>query len=122
LFFSCVTAARLITFTDAVISLRERGGANRVWLLIYIRVSTKLWPILNRIYLKEGCHGLLLKSEQNIFVQSNTTQIYFFSLIALTCILHVSAVYKIIEYMKRPFRFLVYFPVYISVLTRLNIA
>jgi len=63
-----------------------------------------------------------LKREQNIFVQSNKTQVYLLSLIALTCILHVSAMYKITEYMKGPFRFLVYFPVYISVLTRLNIA
>jgi len=46
-----------------------------------------------------------LKSEENIFVQSNTTQVYLFSLIALTGMLHVSAVYKIIEYMKRPLKF-----------------
>lgn len=63
-----------------------------------------------------------LISEQNIFVQSNTTQVYLLGLIALTGMLHVSAVYKTREYKKRPVRFLLYFPVYISVLTRLNIA
>jgi len=63
-----------------------------------------------------------LESEQNIFVQSNTTQVYLLSLIALTDMLHVSAVYKTCEYKKRPVRFLLYFPVYVSVLIHLNIA
>ena len=58
-----------------------------------------------------------LKIEQNIFVQSNTTQFYLFSLIALTGTLHISAVYKTREYKKRSIRFLFYFPVYVSVLT-----
>jgi hypothetical protein len=49
-----------------------------------------------------------LESEQNIFVQSNTTQVYLLSLIALTGMLHVSAVYKTREYKKRPVRFLLY--------------
>jgi len=63
-----------------------------------------------------------LESEQNIFVQSNTTRVYLFSLIALIEMLHVSAVYKTREYKKMPVRFLLYFSVYVSVLTRLNIA
>jgi len=58
-----------------------------------------------------------LKSKQNIFVQSNSTQVYLFSLIALTGMLHVLAVYKILEYKKRSFRSLLYFSVYVSVLT-----
>ena len=58
-----------------------------------------------------------LKSEQNIFLRSNTTQVYLFSLIALRAMLNISAVYKTREYMKRPVRFLLYFPVYVSVLT-----
>ena len=40
------------------------------------------------------------KSKQNTFVQSNTTQVYLLSLNALTCMLHVSAVYKTREYKK----------------------
>jgi len=62
-----------------------------------------------------------LKSEQNIFVQSNTTQVCLISLIALTSMLHISTVYKTREYKKRSVRFLLYFPVNVSVLTRLNI-
>jgi len=63
-----------------------------------------------------------LKSETNTFFQSNTTQVYLFSLIALTGMLHVSAVYKTREYNKGPVRFLLYLSVYVSVFTRLNIA
>jgi len=62
-----------------------------------------------------------LKSEKNIFVQSNTTQVYLFSLIVLTGMLHVSAVYITREYKKRPIRFLVYFLVCFCV-DSLNIA
>jgi hypothetical protein len=45
---------------------------------------------------------------KNFFVQSNTTQVYLLGLIALTEMLHVSAVYKTREYKKRPVRFLLY--------------
>jgi len=45
---------------------------------------------------------------KNFFVQTNTTQVYLLGLIALTGMLHVSAVYKTREYKKRPVRFLLY--------------